>query len=320
MSKSFNFFGKISESLVEKIVDNCKSLDNFPNTRIMLYFDTTLPAKLDQGLHVLVLMEPPAVMPENYSISNLKKPHLVISLSPWRAKTLGTEYWSFQPIEFPTVLVDFTKARKEEIVIINDFKFGATRSSLYGYRRRLIRNLELQDVPIDLYGPNWGMGRKLEFRKRLAAFRRSLRNIRQSSFWEAFGEFGAEYRNFRGEAENKIEVMSAYRFALVIENDIDSLTEKIFDALYAKCTVFYRGPNLKQFMDIDLPHVPLPENVSDAAALIQKYLKSDTRLLEDKLSAFSFESGEMKKFAEKTVAQDIANHISRYVKAQEEMI
>jgi hypothetical protein len=73
-------------------------------------------------------------------------------------------------------------------------------------------------------------------------------------------------------------------------------------------------------MDIDLPHIPLPENVHDAAALIQKYLKSDTRQLEDKIRAFSFESGEMKNFAEKTVARDIANHISRYVKAQEKML
>ena len=96
--------------------------------------------------------------------------------------------------------------------------------------------------------------------------------------------------------------MNSFKFALVVENDTESLTEKIFDALYAKCIVFYRGPDLKQFIDVNLPHISLPENVADAAEIIQKYLESDTGQLEDEIRAFSCESEEMRKFSEKAVA------------------
>ena len=320
MNAPIGFFGGITESFARDIADNLKAFSIVDELDINLYFDTTIPAKNSSSLKVLILMEPPAVMPENYARINLKRANMIISLSPWRARTMDKSFWSFQPIEFPSDFVDVSERRQNRVVIINDHKFGATRSSLYGYRRKLIQNLENQSVPLDLFGPNWSMSLALETRKRVASFRRALKNKKEISFFEAFSEFGATYKSYRGQAINKIKVMNSFRFALVVENDTDSLTEKIFDALYANCIVFYRGPNLKQFMDIDLPHIPLPENVHDAAALIQKYLKSDTRQLEDKIRAFSFESGEMKNFAEKTVARDIANHISRYVKAQEKML
>ena len=302
MKSRINFFGGIKESLAGDIVENLNTLSIDQDLNIDFYFDTTIPEQKNNCLNVLILMEPPAVMPENYSTINLKRANMIISLSPWRARSVKTSFWSLQPIEFPSYSVNINEHRQNRVVIINDHKFGATRSSLYGYRRKLVRILEKKSVPLDLFGPNWSMSLTWEIRKRVASLRRAFKNTREISIFEAFSEFGTSYKSYRGPAINKIAVMNSFKFALVVENDTESLTEKIFDALYAKCIVFYRGPDLKQFIDVNLPHISLPENVADAAEIIQKYLESDTGQLEDEIRAFSCESEEMRKFSEKAVA------------------
>ena len=70
-----------------------------------------------------------------------------------------------------------------------------------------------------------------------------LRNLQAPSFSATRFWFGKP-RNYLGEAVNKVEVMSDYKFALVIENDQSFVSEKLFDALFAGCVPIYVGANL----------------------------------------------------------------------------
>jgi hypothetical protein len=314
MNTNLTFFGKIPDSLRMSMVDFWNLIASDLYVEIAIYFDESIPTQISRRFNVLILMEPPAVMPENYASANLEKAQLIISLSPWRAKSIGTIYWSFQPIEIPSNFLDIKRVRENKLVIINDHKFGATKSSLYGYRRKLIKDLERHRAPVDLFGPNWDMGHILELRKRVAAYRRSLRNINESSFMEAFSEFGDTYKSYQGQAVDKISVMNSYKYALIVENDTNSLTEKIFDALYARCVVFYRGPDLKKYLNFDLPHIPLPESVQEATALILSYLNEETRLSEDETTRFSLETVRIHQLTEESIAREITNHILTNVK------
>ena len=67
-----------------------------------------------------------------------------------------------------------------------------------------------------------------------------------SKFWKE-----AINKCYRGTIEDKLAVLSNYRFALCFENAIFSgyVTEKIFDALLAGCVpVYYGAPDIKDFV------------------------------------------------------------------------
>ena len=57
-------------------------------------------------------------------------------------------------------------------------------------------------------------------------------------------EFGREYNSFRGSLASKEEVLRRAEICIVIENDFSTLSEKVFDAIYAGCVPIYVGPDV----------------------------------------------------------------------------
>jgi hypothetical protein len=63
---------------------------------------------------------------------------------------------------------------------------------------------------------------------------------------------GARYlsvipKHYFGTVDNKIATTSEYKVSIVIENSVESVTEKVFDAWVAGCIPVYVGPNLSDF-------------------------------------------------------------------------
>ena len=130
---------------------------------------------VNSNFKVLILLEPPSVMPENYNYSSWNSFNLVILLSPWRSFFYGMSHIVFQPLKRPEIMSQ-DKFRQSRITLINDFKFGSVTSSLYGWRLKLLKKLSQKGVEVKVFGPNWNMSRTLEVRKRLAATRRAIGN------------------------------------------------------------------------------------------------------------------------------------------------
>jgi len=315
MTQEIKFIGAISEDFRSKIVAAIEKLQVQFEDGLSIYFDNIQILNSHSGVHILILLEPPAVMPENYAKRNHKKFDLIVCLSPWRAKEMSIPYWSFQPISIQSGFRKHLSSRIEGIVLINDHKFGATRSSLYGYRRKIIKRLENSMIPIHIYGPNWNMSRSVELRKRFAALRRAIANSDAMSIKEAFSEFGRRYSSYLGHASDKIEVMSSYKFALVIENDEFSLTEKIFDALHSGCVVFYRGPQLDQFLNVSLPYIGLSSSVEGSMKIIKNCFDETPPSLNQSISKFAELNYPFNELNEETVADDIARHIAKFKKS-----
>ena len=130
---------------------------------------------VNSNFKVLILLEPPSVMPENYNSSSWNSFNLVILLSPWRSFFYGMSNIVFQPLKRPEIMSQ-DKFRQSRITLINDFKFGSVTSSLYGWRLKLLKKLSQKGVEVKVFGPNWNMSRTLEVRKRWAATRRAIGN------------------------------------------------------------------------------------------------------------------------------------------------
>lgn len=123
--------------------------------------------------------------------------------------------------------------QKEFLVIINKntlpfFPFQLLMSfgkELYSERIKSMEFFE-RSIPDNffIYGRGWNKPKKHNLSEKIFGFKK--------------------YSNYKGEVDNKIELLSNFKFCLCFENltDINGyITEKIFDCLKAKCVPIYWG-------------------------------------------------------------------------------
>lgn len=262
---------------------------------------------VNSNFKVLILLEPPSVMPENYNSSSWNSFNLVILLSPWRSFFYGMSHIVFQPLKRPEI-VSQDKFRQSRITLINDFKFGSVTSSLYGWRLKLLKKLSQKGVEVKVFGPNWNMSRTLEVRKRWAATRRAIGNP-NFDLLEAWSSLFFRPKDYCGQAPNKLSTLSEFEYTIVVENDKYSLTEKLFDAVFSGVKVFYRGPKLSEFEYLDSLCAQLPEEVDDAVEMILSREKIDWSVYQDKGLSFINDSESMAFCEHDNVAMGIVDII-----------
>lgn len=199
---------------------------------------------------VIIICEPEVVRPDLYSKSFLSQNTFVLPLSRYRAERLGLSFWVDFPVELPT----YTQRKLRRIpnlAIVNENKFSSSKRSQYGLRRKVIDFFEneFQEV-LHLYGTRWNMKKSLEIRNRFAAVRNNL------DFWaidysEAFSQFFHKYTSAVGHMHPDCELLQIYRASIVIENDLDYVSEKVWKSLYAGCPTIYVGPELKYDVNLN---------------------------------------------------------------------
>lgn len=201
----------------------------------------------NEDFKVLLLWEPSAVMPWQYQARNLKTFDLVVPMSVWRASKLGIKQFAFHPYthEFSSQISPFRK-RERKVVMINSAKFSAGKSSLYGLRREISKHLRENNVDYSLYGTGWNMSHTMELRKRLVALKNSVKAKEAISIRELTSMFYYSYPEYVGWVENKFELLSRFELSLVIENEADWVTEKVFDSIVAGTVPVYVGPDLSK--------------------------------------------------------------------------
>ena len=193
---------------------------------------------------IFVRNEPMVVWPANYSSKAISLTSFLIDIGrdggftnsnfPW------PQDWS-QNFEFREVVT----TRSESVVLINGNKLSVIKGEMYSFRRKCIFN-----VPdLDVYGIGWDVGflRKLLIfaaEIRLAIKNRMRPRISSSRGWLKLPT------NWKGAPKSKLETISQYKYSLVIENSMDYMTEKLFDAFFARCIPIYVGPSVDRF---DIP-------------------------------------------------------------------
>lgn len=131
--------------------------------------------------------------------------------------------------------------RLPRAALINANKLNLRSSELYSLRRESIKKIE----GIDLFGENWNSN----FKDRIKALvievmkdpiRHLVATSSHSRYW---------FANWPETASpaDKISVMQRYKFALVIENEMSYMSEKLFDAFFAGCLPIYVGPEVTDY-------------------------------------------------------------------------
>lgn len=157
----------------------------------------------------------------------------------WFSKLLFTRIADIPILLPPCKSPAINLSRSETPVLVQADKLSMASGELYSLRRRVIDNL-----PCTVFGPGWDRSVK----SRIITFLKSLVVAMLSlsvSLTAASGWF-RKRSNVDLRVEDKSLAISRHHVAIVIENDISKLTEKIYDALYAGCVPVFVGPEIQE--------------------------------------------------------------------------
>ena len=200
------------------------------------------------GRRVLAVFEPRVVIPSNYHRGTHREYGTVISMTP--ALRVGAE-----PGFLPWPQRDW-RARPPGVAarvpgmtaLINANKISVIHGSLYGLRRRVIEAFASEGQQLTLAGSNWLRRGRPVLVENLRALAYAMLNRERVSV----SEFAHALRlsssiDHAGIVEDKDGVLLGSEFAVVIENDANYISEKLFDAIICGCVPLFFGPDLEQF-------------------------------------------------------------------------
>lgn len=181
--------------------------------------------------------------------------------------------------------IDPELPRQTRVALIQANKFSSIRGECYSLRRQVIHDLMTEVIPLDVFGAGW---QNSYLRNLFEAGKSDINRVLQSINCHSYQSPSArrysylDTRKF-GDIQpirDKFELLSGYRFALVIENDLGYVSEKVRDALACGCVTFYLGPDVELLQD--LPGlVPLSSDPQKIVTAISRFLKQDSIGLPD---------------------------------------
>lgn len=194
----------------------------------------------DSAKWVLIRQEPSQVLPVNYRERVVSRFEVVLDcgMDPEVSKLplLRPQFW---PV---TIHPGLANRDSRHVIMVNSNQLALLPGEFYSLRRRCVHELKL----VDVFGRDWNIGairRVLKFGYYVIQSLRfgSVPRIESARHW-----FRHSYRQIDAPVD-KMQVMSDYKVALVIENSPDFLTEKIFDSFFAGCFPVYVGPPVTNF-------------------------------------------------------------------------
>ena len=207
-----------------------------------VYMNEAKKNRIPISKRVLVIWEPYIAISKNYSKKVLSQYGKVYAPSPiWASRVLGKSFaW---PQDAVNEIEDFEtwSLRESKFVVIQANKFSAVSGELYSLRRKVLAELGLH---IHLFGKDWNQG---PLKDLWLWIKSALRSFPCRISLRSLTGIGKLHKSFQGVAGNKAETLARYKFAIVIENSPDFVSEKLFDCISAGCLVLYVGPNLETF-------------------------------------------------------------------------
>lgn len=256
---------------------------------------------------VAVIAEPVIVRPDLYKERIFRSYLDCITISSERAQRLGINTVIDLPVH-PPELYSSEAVRDRRICLVAGHKFSASKFSNYGLRRKLLKSDFSKRI--DLYGPDWLDPIWLELRRRIFAARLQLSHLGDFSVSECLGDVGKVFTSYKGIMDSNFNLMSRYQLSLVIENQSDYVSEKVWISMARGAVPLYIGPSLK-LVSPDLansvfqvePNLEAIRNIIDNA--------SEEEINHKRQSGYNFLKGD---WILKRNSKHIANRYIDYVK------
>ncbi len=190
------------------------------------------------------------------------------------------------PQSWTEIEVHSSKERIQRAVMIQASKFSFVRGQLYSLRLRIAA----KDSRLDLFGFGWSDKANRRTIRATWEFLYALKG-RAHLDMDCLKTFSMAPLNYLGSTEDKVSLMTQYKVAVVIENSLEFMSEKLFDCFFAKCIPVYVGPSLVNFGIPDNLYVRAEPNENSVALAITKALDTDYDSWNSDISVFLSEGG-----------------------------
>ena len=261
-----------------------KLVDKFDLCDLYIAFDKINGALLNSlGKHVfkvLVRQEPSIVIKETYTKAQTEKFDHIIDVGKVENSENSVINWP-QDLSEKFSQID---VRLEKIVVINSNLLSLAKEENYSLRRKIA--LEIEDL--DLYGRQWNNGFRAKVLTLIKEFKKYGFRIHNIKFLGVKNYFRF-FSNYLGEVDDKKEVLSKYKYSIVIENSSDYLSEKLFDVMFSGCIPIYVGPNLANYEIPDYLYIQAKPEISDIKEKILNAKSKDYSEWLDKLKIWSMD-------------------------------
>ena len=276
--------GTITDSAEESIAGFVRNIGRHapegsdPGVYVFLDFDNDpsekLPKNEGRAPAVLVLQEPSVVRPQNYRTDYLKHMSMVIDVgrSPLASKSRinWPQRWTLEHLVSPKIA---SSERIDRFAIVNANKMSFAKGELYTLRRIAAQ----KSSDIDVWGFDWDMP---WFRRATKAFEELLIHLKHG-FGIKPAAINGWFRSplsFKGASEDKLSTLASYKYALVIENSIEYMSEKLFDSLFAGTFPIYVGPNPVDFGMPEFVAICAKPDIDSIMKAIEQARKVDLNL------------------------------------------
>lgn len=214
--------------------------DNPGSADLILFFDCIEEHLLNvRAKKVLIRQEPKMILPEIYTSKKLSKFESIINVGKPIDKMSKNINW---PQKINLHISNLHQKNKSKAVVINSNLLSLDFDEMYSLRRDVCIHSDC----IELYGYGWNIG----FKSSMKIFIKELRKyvIRPKYInLKGLRYYFRRQKNYKGSIDNKILIMQQYRIAVVIENSLGYVSEKLFDSFSAGCIPVYVGPDLSKY-------------------------------------------------------------------------
>ena len=219
----------------------CKTVDQ-AEAIVFIEFDEKIASEAPANLPmILIRNEPEIVWPKNFRSRQLQKVKHIIDVGRTNDSKKEFVPWPQNWDQAEEEILSFDR-KMERIAIINGNRLSFIKGEQYSLRRKCIFGIP----DLDLFGTSWDINlfRKIYFF--IAEFYISLKNKYLPNFSNAKFWF-RKPKNYICAPDSKFQTLNRYRYSLVIENSIDYMSEKLFDAFLARTIPIYVGPKIEYF-------------------------------------------------------------------------
>ena len=282
---------------------------------------------------VLILLEPFAVYPSQYSSRILNSYALV--LAPGNPNFRGSNGkfipWPYESVSNPlrpsgedcslisqlehhvrngVFLYENWSRREHFITMINANKVSPVKNENYGLRRKYARSIPPQFLSV--YGDLWNSSLLKKALHRLSVLYFSIKSSHFPAISSIYGNLHWSYASAKGFAGDKQAILRSSKFSLVIENDSSYVSEKLLDVLVNGCIPIYFGLKcIQEFIPEDV-FIQLPDHPSHLLPVLNSLSDQEVKEfllnIEKFVTSSSFTNSWEKRIVFKEIAAAIDNH------------
>ena len=304
------FFDKLFESKQISLVDINNPLS--ANMSISLnHQDNQLAEIISAGIpkenRYLIMLECRQILPNMHSSDVLKEYGHIYTPSPLWAS-------GFNPILFKygfnleiSRLPQPLKNRSHTFGLIQRNKYSCINGEMYSLRREVIFKMSKKGIDLLLGGTDWNRSTLKAYYDYIKILRFGFFNYKDVELKIIPKWLGLRNRFVSSSFSNKQDFLESVKVAIIIENGLDYVSEKIFDCFRSGTIPIYVGPELTLFGIPENTVIRAEANSDDILRVIDNITMYDLELIRN--NGWSFLHSKGQEWAEKNVMESLAESI-----------